>query len=151
MPKKHIEKINLSIRNSSGSGKSTGKVIQNGSTANILIDIPKAKPPAAAAATGVTTAVVTETISYEINDDISTYTLDMSGTEITIDKVLGSNGDMRDHIPWFDVDEEIPVISITVAEVTTWYFLAPLIYIGTEDFASLRWLETPWRAAAVYK
>lgn len=139
---------------------------------SIDITIPKGKGRSFGAS--LINVIVTEVPSYPSNDDISFYTVNTDpdnpsgGEEIEIDSVLGykigrdtlgagEGLDMRDFTPWIQLGEIVPIIKITIDELTYVYFLQTFTYVGDSDARSIAWLEdededenTP-RAAAVFR
>lgn len=144
-----------------------GSIINSSTGHSLNLSLPKLviSEEEASAAAATEFVIITESLSYPSNNDISKYTVNddiddpSSGEEFEIDNVLGygENLDMRDFFPWLQVDKVVPIIRITVDEIEYIYFWQTFTYIGDEDARSLAWLEdvseednTP-RLAAVFR
>ena len=136
-----IDKINLSVRNG------RGKVIQNGSTVNLMIDLPRAIHSGGGGL--LQFAEVTVALSHA---SVNEYTVqkinnlgEKDGVNITIDRALGYEGfgtdatDIRYFAPWFGVGAIIKICKHfdDEADEIKWFIDMPMLFIGKPADRSL--------------
>jgi hypothetical protein len=164
MPKKYIDKINVSVRNG------IGKVVTIGSTANIMLDLTQAARAAAAAGDVTQWAIVITVPEYnnptgdkyvvqkanrDTDDQSPTYN-EWIGDEVDIDieRCLGYEGyddeaeDIRNWAPWYLVDSIVKIVEHfdedefgASTEESIWFLDMPVMYGGGEDISSMRFSE----------